>query len=469
VKSKQIVGLAAAAALMLSVTPSHAASARFRRMVVVGDSILAGFGSGGFQKAGETGQTFSAPVYVARRAHVALPQPLMSSPGVPPPFVIDDANGNGQLDPGEVRRVTDSIGSRARPIRVARNLAVPGEDVRSVFDEISPGVIARRLVTGDQVDGRDVLKFLILGVPPRADSVSQVTRAQDLRPTFVMVWLGNNDVLAMATNTDPGAVTLDASEFGRRFHRLLDALADTGAGMAVANLPDVTGIAALRHAGSEVTRCTQADGTARAVAADDLLSIDLPRSSLPVPPCTAVLGPTERVQVRATVMSFNTEIAAAIADIERQRGVSIASVDTFGLFDQFREQGVDVDGNGTVDLTTGYLGGLFSLDGIHPTRTGNALIANAFIDAADQRFGETVTRVDVLRVAARDPLVGNRFRPAGEPPFGLIGDDDTNDIAGFFTDVADRVSRGAQGFGNNVAGSGRNLFGRIKRFFKDVF
>ena len=246
--------------------PSYGAHARFRRLVVVGDSILAGFGSGGFVAAGPVGQTYSAPAYVARRAGVSLPQPLMSQPGVPPPFTIDDVNGNGQLDPGEVRRTTDSIGSRARPIRVARNLAVPGEDVTSVFDTISPGVIARRLITGEQVDGRDVLKFLVLGVPPRADSVSQVSRAQDLNPTFLMVWLGNNDVLDMATLTNPNAATVDSTQFGNRFRRLLDALADTGAGMAVANLPDVTGIAALRHAGSEVTACTQTDGTQRAVA-----------------------------------------------------------------------------------------------------------------------------------------------------------------------------------------------------------
>jgi lysophospholipase L1-like esterase len=465
--TKMMIGLVVA--MTLTAMPSYAAHPRFRRMVVVGDSILAGFGSGGFVTAGPVGQTYSAPAYVARRAGVSFPQPLMSKPGVPPPYLIDDVNGNGQLDPGEVRRTTDSIGSRARPIRVARNLAVPGEDVSSVFDEISPGVIARRLITGEQVDGGDVLKFLVLGVPPRADSVSQVTRAQDLDPTFLLVWLGNNDVLDMATRTNPDAATLDPTQFGNRFRRLLDALADTGAPMAVANLPDVTGIAALRHAGTEVTACKQSDGTQRPVAADDLLSVDMPRSELPVPPCTEVLGPNERTSIRATIISFNAEIAAAVAGTEQQRGVTIAQVDTFGLFDRLRQQGVDVDRNGTVDLATGYLGGIFSLDGIHPTRTGNALIANAFIDSIDQRFGETVPDVDIVRVAARDPLVNNRFRPAGEPPFGLIGDDDTNDLAGFFTDVTNRVSHGAQNLANETARAGKNRLGRLKRFFKNLF
>jgi lysophospholipase L1-like esterase len=467
VKRTYVFGLIAA--MMIAAPPSYAARARFQRMVVVGDSILAGFGSGGFVNTGPIGQTFSAPAYVARRAGVSLPQPLMTKPGVPAPLVIDDVNGNGQLDPGEVRRTTDAIGTRARPIRVARNLAVPGEDLSSVFDEISPGVIAKNLFTGDQVDGRDVLKFLVLGVPPRDGSVSQVTRAQDLDPSFVMLWIGNNDVLDMATQTNPDAVTLDPSQFDNRFRRLLNALADTNAGMAVANLPDVTGIAALRHAGTEVTTCRQADGTSRAVAPDDLLSIDLPRSELPVPPCSEILGPVERDRIRATIMSLNAVIAAAVADTEQRRGVAIAQVDTFTLFDQLRSQGFDVDGNGTADISTGYLGGIFSLDGIHPTRTGNALIANAFIDAIDQRFGETIPRVDIARVAARDPLVGNRFRPAGEPPFGLIGDDDTNDLSGFFSDASDRVSNGAKSYRSDTVGTGKDLFGRIKRFFKDLF
>src|SRR5262249_59003253 len=110
---------------------------------------------------------------------------------------------------------------------------------------------------------------LVLGVPRRSDSVSQVTRARELRPSFLMVWLGNNDILDMATSTNPAAVDGDASAFGRRFRRLLDELADNGAPMAVANLPDVTGIAALRHAAGEVTSCRPADGCLRAVAAGE--------------------------------------------------------------------------------------------------------------------------------------------------------------------------------------------------------
>ena len=414
---------------------------RLRRMVVVGDSLLAGFGSGGFVGVGRPGQVDGAPAFIARRAHVRLPLPFMDAPGVPPPLVIVDANRNGVLDRGEVRRTSDGLGFRADPDRTARNLAVPGEDTGSVFETIAAQDIAGELVTGD-VKGRDVLKFLILGLPLRAEPVSQVSRARELHPSFLLVWIGNNDVLDMATDTNPGAVTLTPQEFGGRFRALLDALADTQAGMAVANLPDPTGIAALRRAAGEVASCRAADGTTQPVAADDLLSIDLAPDRLLTPPCSKVLNGAERAQVRTKVSAFNDEIAAAIADTEQRRGVTIAPVDVFAAVDQLGASGVDLNGDGTPDLTTRYLGGIFSLDGIHPTRTGNALIANTFIDAIDARFGESIPHVDVAQVAARDRLAHSRFRPAGEVPFGVIGDSEGDDLEAFFTRTFARIEDG---------------------------
>jgi hypothetical protein len=121
-------------AVVLAAGGADGATRRLRRMVVVGDSVLAGFSSGGFVARGHGGQVDSAPAFVARRAGVFLPQPLMSGPGVPAQLAIVDANGNGVLDPGDVQRASDNIGFRAKPVRVARNLAIPGEDMVSVFD-----------------------------------------------------------------------------------------------------------------------------------------------------------------------------------------------------------------------------------------------------------------------------------------------------------------------------------------------
>jgi lysophospholipase L1-like esterase len=425
---------------------------RLRRLVVVGDSLLAGYSSNGFVRFGRAGQVDSAPARIARQARVRLPQPLMRGPGVPPQLRIADDDRDGALDPGEVRVTSEGIGFRVDPDVQVRNLAVPGEDTASVFEEISAEDVGGQIISGD-VSGRDVLKYLILGLPTRNGSVSQVTRARALNPSFIIVWIGSNDLLGVATRTDPGAESLGPFDFGERIRRLLFELSSTGADMAIANLPDPAGIASLRRAAGEVTSCRQQNGTTVPVAADDLLSIDLDSSQLPVPPCGEVLDAGERAAIRDRVIAFNTRLALAAEQVETNQGVSIAVVDIFSRFEVLGRDGVDLDNDGTPDLTTRYLGGIFSLDGIHPSKTGNALIANEFIAAINARYGESIPLVDVAKVARRDPLARSRFRPAGEVPFGLIGgpgDDLENELDESF----DRIERRA-----------RRLGDRLERFF----
>ena len=410
--------------LAAAVPPARAqATVDLGRIVVVGDSVLAGFASGGLVRRGRMGQRDSAPALIARQAGASLPLPLMSRPGFPPPLVIADRNRNGVLDPGEVRRRTGGIGFRSQPGREAHNLAVPGERVSTVLDTVDVGEVATDTITGD-ASGRDIMKAVIVGLPLEDGSVSQVTRVRDLDPTLLLVWLGNNDILGSVTRANPSAGTSTPTEFGAQYRRLLNALADTGAPMVIANIPDVTGLPVLRRAADEVASCRAEDGSGRPVAASDLLSIRMDRSLLPVPPCDRVLDSAEQAFVRETVVAFNREIAAAAADVELRRGVPIVLVDAFALFDAFREQGVDVRGDGSLVLTTRYLGGLFTLDGVHPGRTTHAIIANAFIDAMNARFGTSLNRLDLAAVAARDRFVGNRFQPSGEPPFGLIAKDE---------------------------------------------
>ena len=104
-------GLAAAAVV------THAAGRgprveRLRRMVVIGDSLLAGFISGGFVA---RDQRRSAPALIARRASVKLSQPLMSGAGVPPPLRLVRLPWRSPPDRGGLF-VTDRE-DRFRPLR----------------------------------------------------------------------------------------------------------------------------------------------------------------------------------------------------------------------------------------------------------------------------------------------------------------------------------------------------------------
>jgi hypothetical protein len=56
-------------------------------------------------------------------------------------------------------------------------------------------------------------------------------------------------------------------------------------------------------------------------------------------------------------------------------------------------------------LTNAFLGGLFSLDGVHPTNTGYAVIANKFITTLNQTRGTSIPLVNINEVASTDPLI----------------------------------------------------------------
>ena len=56
------------------------------------------------------------------------------------------------------------------------------------------------------------------------------------------------------------------------------------------------------------------------------------------------------------------------------------------------------------DYDLDFFGGIISLDFIHPTRTGYAMIANLFIDALNQYYSTDITPIDLAKVAGNDPL-----------------------------------------------------------------
>jgi hypothetical protein len=80
------------------------------------------------------------------------------------------------------------------------------------------------------------------------------------------------------------------------------------------------------------------------------------------------------------------------------------------------QSGVTING---YTATTVFLGGLFGLDGIHPTNTGYALIANQFIAALNTRFSSSIATVNVSTVAANDPYFGPNIKPIFRTPIPI--------------------------------------------------
>ena len=377
------------------------ATPNFLNLIAVGDSLTAGFQSGSLN---EKGQTNSYASLIARQVGTFLFLPLISSPGIPNELILVDPGPPPVLEtaPGEGA-------TRIFPLIVAQNLAIPGQGVTEALT-IKPDLPLDSLE--DTILGVPIL-LADFGIPP----LSQIQLAFALRPTFTIFWLGNNDILGAALSADPSAVT-PFETFQQAYATAVGTILASGSQMIVANIPNVTAIPFLTPA-EEVAALVGAPlaviGPALGIAAGDFVTapgVPLVSAILsgqaagPLPPNVVLTAGEAQTIVDATV-EMNAYIAGVGASM------SIPVVDIHGLFKELDENGITVDG---VKLTTNFLGGLFSLDGIHPTNTGYAVVANAFIDKMNEFYGLSISQVDLAAVLAEDPLVFTKGGTQGHAP-----------------------------------------------------
>jgi len=95
-----------------------------------------------------------------------------------------------------------------------------------------------------------------------------------------------------------------------------------------------------------------------------------------------VLTTSEQELVAAATVQYNQ----VIAQVAQANGLAL--VDVNSLLNQLQNGGIPYDA-GTISSTFG-TGGAFSLDGIHLTARGYAVIANAIIEATNATYGSTV-------------------------------------------------------------------------------
>jgi len=379
-----------AAALVLSAAASTGTawsqSPDFSRLVVVGDSLSAGFQNGSLL-ADQQARGYAS--VVADAVGAALPLPAIAPPGIPNVLLLrNPCERDLEVAPGV------SIG-RLDPTQQALNLAVPGHDAVEAL-QLRPNLLF------------DDLTDLVLGLPGLLGGVaaSQVEWAELLAPTTVFLWLGSNDVLGAALAADATLVTPTAA-FEAAYGEAIDRLAATGATLVVANVPDVTVIPYLIPA-TELAAAAGLPfavvGPALGLAPDDFVTPDALGFAAavlgagkrgPLRP-GLVLDAGEVAAIRQAVQAYNAFIAAEAA----RHGAVL--VDVFALLESIDAGGLDVAGT---RITTDYLGGLFSIDGIHPSDTGNAIVADAFVEGINAQLGAALPRIDVAAVALADPLV----------------------------------------------------------------
>lgn len=376
------------------------------KYVAIGDSLTAAVSSGGLSI---EQQVDSYPALIHRAFQgVGGPtepfeQPLVSAPGLPaqlalqglfPTVIVPRSN-----QPGQPLNLT-----LGRPYD---NLGVPGARMHDPANTLSGGA-----------------HDLIL----RGSGFTVLQQALSLRPSIVTVQVGNNDVLAAATQgvVIEGVTLTPVAVFEADLRSLIGALADSDAQLAIANLPNVTTIPfvtaippvvvnpatnepVLDENGQPIPLIgpngrllTPNDHVLLTASAELAQGRGIPQqlggSGLPLSN-QVVLDAAETAQVQARVATLN-EIVATVAEEH-----DAALVDVNGLFNDIVADGLVLGG---IDFSAEFLtGGLFSFDGVHPTRLGYGVLANAFIEAINETFNAAVPLVDLQRLAFEPPVTPN--------------------------------------------------------------
>ena len=359
-------------------------TADFSHYVATGDSLTAGFTSDSLI---DTSQKVDYPATIELQAtgsNSGFEQPLVSPPGIPPilqlhglfPTVIAPAAGIGQPENLTLPRPYD-------------NLAVPGETVHSMINTVT--------------DHGGLHDLILRGLG------TQLQQAVGSKPTFITLWIGNNDALGAATSgiVIDGVTLTTLASFQADYTTIVQALASTGAKMAIANIPDVTSIPFVSTIPPVVVNpktnqpvlingqpvpLLGPDGPLRPgdhvllSAAADLaqgkgVPVALGGSGLPLTD-SDVLSIEETAAIKARVQQFNAVIQA------QANAVGAAYIDASALLTQLATTGIEVGG---ASFSSAFLtGGVFGYDGVHPTAFGYAYIANAFIQAINAQFGAEI-------------------------------------------------------------------------------
>ena len=317
--------------------------------------------------------------------------------GVPFPLPLIKTNPLGMVGHTEHR-------ARVDPNLLASNLAVSGADSTSILSDVAGGPI------DEEAD---------LVLSPRTGT--QISIAQSLQSPFMICWIGNNDALGAVIDYDH----LDASQltpvpvFQANIRQVVQSLTTWNAKVTFANIPDVAQIGFL-FASQDLVRFLGNDyglpnGSYTSLIAMLLIKAGMDDGSILQDP-DWVLDATEVQTIRNAVTAYNQIIAQEAA----QAGMPV--VDINGLFHDV-EQNPPVIGN--VTLTPRYLGGLFSLDGVHASNIGYALVANAFIATINSSFTMNIPAISeqaLERILRADPFVDfdNNLRVGGRPLNGLL-------------------------------------------------
>ena len=272
--------------------------------------------------------------------------------------------------------------------------------------------------------------------------VTMVDAAVSLHAQVATVYLGSNDLLKVAFSGGAAPVAAPQSVHDD-VKAIVQKLQAAGSKVAVANLVDVMGAATfIPQPAYEPTLAAYISGvlqappnnipaaTANAIAgqyatayaaqesaqvglgANGYFTINalfatlqtaaaqIPAHAAPAAPALAAgdfIAGAVADNVKALNLAYSQAITQAVSE------TNAALVNTYKDFAAIEAAGGAIPINPPACCSLAYRGGFFSLDGLHPSNTGYAILANEFIDALNAKYSLGIPDVNVGAIYATDP------------------------------------------------------------------
>jgi lysophospholipase L1-like esterase len=383
------------------------------------------------------------------------PLPLLKPPGVggllaPTSTHIFPAPISNTCDASQIpaNQFSTALSLRLNPALNPWDVGIPGATVHEAL--FMNGATCDCTINGGNASAQFIaLNALVNGESQNfwpilagfGQGVTQVDAAVSLHAQVATVWLGSNDLLKVAFSGGQAPVTAPQSMHDDLV-TIVRKLQGAGSKVALANLVDVMGAATfIPQPAYQPTLQAYISGVLQAppnnlpapvanaiatqystaYAAQETAQLGLgpngyftinalfktlqtaaaqiPVAALPVAP---KLGSGDFIAdaVANNVKALNASYNAAIGQAAADSGAAL--VDIHALFAQIAAAG-GVPVNPPKCCSLVYRGGLSSLDGLHPSNTGYAIIANAFIAQLNTSYNLGIPPVNVATIYATDP------------------------------------------------------------------
>ncbi len=405
-------------------TKPNTGSADFSKFVTIGNSLTAGYQSSALY---ESAQVYSYGKQIAGQVGVEFIQPTISDPGIGGRIEVKSLNPFST----STASINGGTPTNLNYAGIYNNLGIPGA--------LLPDILTAKS-TATAIDKSNVFFDVVL----RNQNKTPLEMAIAAQPTLVSLWIGNNDILGYATSG--GILPHTPTEtFAFLYDQLCGGLALASIPVVLANIPNVSAIPFFTTVAPNVGLAIQAAqaqnpqiqglvysssadvsiglasvsdlltnktmvtlrGSSAAVFIGDTKGLYYSTNSISVPegvntaypfgltpenpfPNNFVLDPSEQIIVKNVVSNFN----ATISNVAQKYGFHLVDVNNF--FNEVAENGYISNG---VEFTTEFIsGGIFSLDGVHPTSQGYAIIANLFIEKINSDFDAKIERINVSEI-----------------------------------------------------------------------